>query len=164
MLSPHCDCMDRSNNTILWCSLTPDLHIFFPMIKWDQFWWTNNLWWHWSHYKWLVVKLKLLLAVIGCLQPCPVAVFSGSHVLLLPLFDLLVGMDGLQRYSPLRVDCSNKWKIIHFVHPFVYKVFTLLFPHEQWWSCGYSRLLLAELFPWHQGARNQHPNTSTLIR
>jgi hypothetical protein len=48
--------------------------------------------------------------------------------LLLPLFDLLVGMDGLQRYSPLRVDCSNKWKIIPYqgatrclqgVHPFV---------------------------------------------
>jgi hypothetical protein len=145
MLSPHCDCMDRSNNTILWCSLTPDLHILFPMIKWDQFWWTNNLWWHWSHYKWLVVKL--LLAVIGCLQPCPVAVFQWIS----------------RFYSYLCLICSwawtgcsdivlCEWTVLTNGRSFpikeqlgVYRVFTLLFPQEQWWSCGYSRLLLAEL-------------------
>lgn len=32
--------------------------------------------------------------------------------LLLPLFDLVVGMDRLQRYSPMLVNWSNKWMSI----------------------------------------------------
>jgi hypothetical protein len=68
----------------------------------------------------LVTLVTLQVAsgqVITCSYRVPSAMSGCSFsvdltFLLLPLFDLLVGMDGLQRYSPLRVDCSNKWKII----------------------------------------------------